>query len=198
MNDAQKERSMTQKMYIVDNESWWLLLAAGIISLVFGILITAWPKASSAVLVILVGVAIMLIGLIAFIRSFTLIKRTKNWWVLLIEGIVGIVIAIVLFAWPVAATAFLAYIIGALLVLVGILAIIRGSIKRSLFPILGGVVALIIGLVVLFTSPANAFATLMVIFGIFLIIRGIILIIQSIILKRQGPIVTEVTLESSE
>ena len=26
MNDNQKERSMTQRMYIVDNESWWLLL----------------------------------------------------------------------------------------------------------------------------------------------------------------------------
>jgi uncharacterized membrane protein HdeD (DUF308 family) len=198
MTDAQKEKSMTRRLYIVDNESWWLLLVAGIISLVFGIIIAAWPKASSAVLVILVGIAILLVGIIALIRSFTLIKKAKNWWILLIEGIVGIVIAIVLFAWPVGTTAFLAYIIGALLVLVGILAIIYGIRQKSVFPIIGGAVSLIIGLVVLFTSPANAFSILMILFGIFLIIRGIILIIQSIIRKRQGPVVTEVTIDSSE
>lgn len=189
MNENQKEQSMERRPNVGIKESWRLLLVAGIISLVFGIIITSWPKASTTVLVIIVGIAILLLGLFTLIRSFTLIKETKTWWFLLIEGIVGIIIAIVLFVWPIGTSAILAYIIGALLVIVGILAIIYGSKQKSLFSIIGGIISLIVGLVVLFTSPVNAFPTLMVVFGIFLLIRGIIMIIQSIVLKKQGPIV---------
>ena len=173
---------------MVDRESWWLLLVAGIITLVLGILIVVWPMASATVLVVIFGVAVILIGIIAFVRSFTLIKKTKTWWVLLIEGIVGIVIGIVLFSWPVWTTAILAYFIGAWLVISGIIAIIFGAVQKNVFPILSGILSLIVGFLVLFSSPLYALATLIFVFGILSIFRGIILIIQSIILKKSGPV----------
>ena len=188
MNEVQKEQSMAQRFYVVDRESWWLLLVAGIITLVLGILIVVWPMASATVLVVIFGVAVILIGIIAFVRSFTLIKKTKTWWVLLIEGIVGIVIGIVLFSWPVWTTAILAYFIGAWLVISGIIAIIFGAVQKNVFPILSGILSLIVGFLVLFSSPLYALATLIFVFGILSIFRGIILIIQSIILKKSGPV----------
>jgi uncharacterized membrane protein HdeD (DUF308 family) len=188
MNEVQKEQSMAQRFYVVDRESWWLLLVAGIITLVLGILIVVWPMASATVLVVIFGVAVILIGIVAFVRSFTLIKKTKTWWVLLIEGIVGIVIGIVLFSWPVWTTAILAYFIGAWLVISGIIAIIFGAVQKNVFPILSGILSLIVGFLVLFSSPLYALATLIFVFGILSIFRGIILIIQSIILKKSGPV----------
>jgi uncharacterized membrane protein HdeD (DUF308 family) len=189
MNDKQKEQALMQRLYVVDSDNWWLLLVAGIISLVLGIIIVVWPQASTAVLVIIFGIFILLLGIVAFIRSFMLIKKTKSWWVLLIEGIIGIAAAIVLFVWPGITTAIIAYILGAWLLIIGIIAIVYGSVNKSVFPILSGILSVIIGLLVLFSSPLYALATLIFVFGILSIIRGVILIIQSIILKKSGPIV---------
>ena len=199
MNERQNQQSAAERLYVADKEIWWLLLTAGIISMILGIIIVVWPLATAKVLVIIFGVAMMLLGIVAFIRSFILIKRTKTWWVLLIEGIVGIAIGIVLFVWPVWTTAILAYFIGIWLVISGILAIIFGSIQKSVFPVLSGIFSLIVGFLVLFSSPYYALAALIFVFGILSIFRGIILIIQSIIVKKSAPIVlAEYTVDSSE
>lgn len=192
MNESKNGQLDAQRLYIVDRESWWLVLVAGIITLILGILIVSWPEISTKVLVLIFGISILLISIVAVIRSFTLIKQTKTWWVLLIEGIVGIIIAIVLFAWPVQTTAVIAYFIGIWLVIVGILAIIFGAVQKSFWPILNGILSLVVGFIVLFTSPSAALATLVFVFGIVSIFRGIIMIVQSIIIKKAGAIVVTV------
>jgi len=189
MNESKNGQLAAQRLYIVDRESWWLVLVAGIITLILGILIVSWPEISTKVLVLIFGISIILISIVAVIRSFTLIKQTKTWWVLLIEGIVGIIIAIVLFTWPVQTTAVIAYFIGIWLVIVGILAIIFGAVQKSFWPILNGILSLVVGFIVLFTSPSAALATLVFVFGIVSIFRGIIMIVQSIIIKKAGAIV---------
>jgi len=192
MNESKNGQLDAQRLYIVDRESWWLVLVAGIITLILGILIVSWPEISTKVLVLIFGISIILISIVAVIRSFTLIKQTKTWWVLLIEGIAGIIIAIVLFTWPVQTTAVIAYFIGIWLVIIGILAIIFGAVQKSFWPILNGILSLVVGFIVLFTSPSAALATLVFVFGIVSIFRGIIMIIQSIIIKKAGAIVVTV------
>lgn len=192
MNESKNGQLDAQRLYIVDRESWWLVLVAGIITLILGILIVSWPEISTKVLVLIFGISILLISIVAVIRSFTLIKQTKTWWVLLIEGIAGIIIAIVLFTWPVQTTAVIAYFIGIWLVIIGILAIIFGAVQKSFWPILNGILSLVVGFIVLFTSPSAALATLVFVFGIVSIFRGIIMIIQSIIIKKAGAIVVTV------
>ena len=183
MNERQNRQPIVKRLYLVDKETWWGLLIAGLISLVLGIIIMVNPRTSAIVLVIIFGVAVILLGIVAFIRSFSLIKRTETWWVLLIKGIVGITVGIVLFIWPIWTITILKNFIGIWLVISGIVGIIFGSTQKSALPILSGIFSLIVGFIVLFASPYYASSTLIFIFGILYILRGIILIIQSIIIK---------------
>jgi uncharacterized membrane protein HdeD (DUF308 family) len=166
-------------------EPWWVLLISGLLIGAFGIVLLASPLATTSFLVILFGIFAIIFGAIAFIRSFFLIKEDKYWWVLLIEGILGIAIGILVFVFPIETTVVLIYFIAAWLIVRGIFTIANGSSAKSGLTIAMGVVALILGIFVLFRPPAYAMATLLGFIGLFAIIRAITLIVQSIVIPIQ-------------
>ena len=86
------------------NEAWWVILIAGIVTLGFGIILLAWPLMTLTFLVTYFGSLAIVFGAFGVIRSLFLIKRDKNWWILLIEGVLGIIIGIMVFAWPINTT----------------------------------------------------------------------------------------------
>ena len=162
---------------------WWVILIAGIVTLAFGFIILSWPLMSLAFLVVFFGILAIVFGIAAMIRSFTLIKKEKTWWVLLIEGILGIVIGILVLVWPGATTIFIVYFIAAWLIITGISAIVSGSSGKSSLMIVYGVVSLILGIFIFFRPPFYATATLILFIGFFAIFRGIGMIVDSIAIK---------------
>ena len=162
---------------------WWVILIAGIVTLAFGVIILAWPLMTLAYLVIFFGILAIVFGIAAVMRSFTLIKREKTWWILLIEGILGIAIGIFIFVWPLSTTIFIVYFIAAWLIITGISAIVSGSSAKSSIAIVSGVISLILGIFIFFRPPLYATATLLLFIGFFAIFRGIALIVDSIAIK---------------
>lgn len=163
------------------NESWWVILIAGIATLAYGAIVIAWPLMTLAFLVTFFGSLAIVFGAIGVIRSLFLIKEDKNWWILLIEGILGIIIGIMVFAWPFGTTVFLVYFIAAWLLITGITAIAHGSTTKNSLMIVNGIVSLMLGIFIFFRPPFYATATLMLFVGFFALFRGIALIVTSIV-----------------
>lgn len=184
-NDTKKDISSTNAImdrgYLL-KEPWWVILIAGIATLAFGAIILAWPVITLGFLVIFFGTLAIIFGVLQILRSFFLIKRLKNWWVLLIEGILGILIGIFVFVWPIGTTVLLIYFIAAWLVITGITAIAHGSSSKNTSMIVLGVLGLILGIIVFFRPPLYATATLILFIGFFALFKGIAMIIDSIVI----------------
>ncbi len=172
---------------IFTGERWWPVLIAGIITLVLGILVVTVPMSNTRVFVAIFGLSVVMLGIISILRAISLMKKTKIWLILLLDGIISIIIAITAFVLPVQNTG-IAYFFGIWLIIIGILAIILGALQKSIFPIISGTMSLIVGLLVLFSSPYYVVSILIFMFGIQSILRGIILIIQSIMQKKAASI----------
>ena len=102
----------------------------------------------------------------------------EHWWVLLLEGLVGIAAGIVTFAWPSIAIGTLLYVIAAWAIVNGLLELSAAVWLRNVFrdeslPMVGGILSLILGLILVFRPDAPPLAVLWV-FGAFAISFGVL------------------------
>src|ERR1051325_8253584 len=80
--------------------NWWAVLLRGVAGILFGIATFFAPAISLTVLVLLFGAYALVDGVLALISAVRNRATNEHWWVLLIEGLVGIIAGIVTFAWP--------------------------------------------------------------------------------------------------
>jgi uncharacterized membrane protein HdeD (DUF308 family) len=92
-----------------ENSGWYVL--GGIISIGAGILAWSWPDATYAVLVVIIGWALILWGVIDIIGGFAM-TGTRHWWVYLLRGLASIVLGILAVAWVNIALFFVLLMIG--------------------------------------------------------------------------------------
>src|SRR6266446_1142785 len=76
--------------------SWWMLAIRGIIALLFGLAVFIQPNLFSK-FVYLFGVFAIVDGIIAAGTSFDERSTASRWWIVLLEGLVGIVLGILAF-----------------------------------------------------------------------------------------------------
>ena len=175
-------------MSIVLVRNWWVLALRGLIAVLFGLAAFFWPGGigpqALAVLVPLFGTYAIINGLFAIGIAF--MERgqyerwgvLEHWWVLLLEGLVGIAAGIVTFAWPSIAIGTLLYVIAAWAIVNGLLELsaavwLRNVFRDELLPMVGGILSLILGLILVFRPDAPPLAVLWV-FGAFAISFGVL------------------------
>lgn len=78
------------------NSGWYAV--GGILSIVAGIVAWSWPDATYVVLVVIVGWALIIWGVIDIIGGFAM-TGTRHWWVYLLRGLASIVLGIFAVAW---------------------------------------------------------------------------------------------------
>ncbi len=103
---------------------WWMLLIRGVVAVLFGLAAIVWPGPTVLVLVYLFGAFALIDGIVAVVVSLQERAVVPRWWVLLIEGIVGILIL----EWTLAIAGILSILLGILLAfqpVSGILAVVR-------------------------------------------------------------------------
>lgn len=83
----------------------------GLLSILAGILAWAWPDATYVVLVVIVGWALIIWGVIDIIGGFTMVG-TRHWWTYLIRGGASIVLGIFAVAWVNVALFFVLLMLG--------------------------------------------------------------------------------------
>jgi uncharacterized membrane protein HdeD (DUF308 family) len=166
---------------------WWVLLLRGLAAILFGILAFAWPGLTLASLVIVFGAYALVDGVFAIAGAIRGGGR-QPWWLLLLEGLVGVGIGVLtLFAPEVTALALLFY-IAIWAVATGVLQIaaaiaLREEIEGEWLLGLGGLASVILGALLVARPGAGALAVLWLI-GAWALVFGASLVVLSLKARR--------------
>lgn len=168
--------------------NWWAILIRGIAAIIFGLLAFAWPGATGAALVILFGAFAFVDGIFALISAIRAAEAHERWIPLLIEGLIGLVIAAITFFRP-GLTAYALYImIAAWALLTGIFEIVaairlRKEISNEWLLALGGIASLVFG-VLMIVYPLAGVLTVIWLIGVYAIVFGVVMIGLSLRLRQ--------------
>lgn len=174
------ESALTQRVTSDLHKHWWLFLIRGLLGLALGVFALVYPGATLAAVVFVIGAYLIIDGIIAVAKSIQVLRSDKQWWVLLLEGILGIVVGVAIFVYPGISVLTLAYLVGYWAILSGILAIaaalrLRAHVSGEWLYILFGIVSLVFGLVVLF-SPGTGLVYIVLMTSIYGFVIGVTMI----------------------
>jgi uncharacterized membrane protein HdeD (DUF308 family) len=152
----------------------WAVGLQGLASVIFGVLILAWPAISVYALTIVFGIYTLATGISAFAAAFS--SRTKDERAsLVLSGLLGTVVGIIVLAWPSISALALLYVIGVYAVLLGTLAIVASMRlpldgRDTALTILSGLVSIVFGIVIFAKPGAGALAVLALISAFALVV----------------------------
>ena len=172
----------------VSRHYWWLMAIRGLLAVLFGLAAIVWPRLTLFVLVILFGAYALVDGVVAVIVSLQERKHVRQWWVVLLGGIAGIIAGVLTFVWPAITALVLLYLIAAWAIVTGILEIaaaISGPlpIAHEWTLVLAGVLSILFG-VLLAILPGVGLLSLVWLIGIYALAFGIVLIIRAFRFRR--------------
>ena len=166
------------------HRAWRHLLVTGICSLLFGILALVWPAISLFTLIWMFAAFIIIQGIVIMVGALQSRKDEKNWWLLLLYGLLCVATGVVAGLYPGLTTIILGFIISVNFLLSGILQIVmaiqlRKEIKGEGWLIISGLLLAAAGIYLLLIPGGGALAMLWVIavaaiaFGIFYIMLAL-------------------------
>jgi uncharacterized membrane protein HdeD (DUF308 family) len=170
--------------------NWWAVLLRGVVAILFGAIALVWPGLTLEVLVLFFGAYVLVDGVFAIIAALTHRTGHDRWWVLLLEGLVGIAAGIITFFLPGVATLALIYIIALWAIVTGVLEIIAGiglrkEIQGEWLLAISGIVSLGLG-VLLLVFPSAGEVTIIWLIGVYAILFGLMLLGLGLRLRRLG------------
>jgi uncharacterized membrane protein HdeD (DUF308 family) len=176
---------------------WWVVLLRGIAAILFGVLAFLWPAPTIAVLVLFFGAYALADGVLSLIAAFAGRGKHDHWWVLVLEGVAGIVVGVLTFIAPEVTALVLLFYIAAWAIVTGVLEIVAGirlrhEIEGEALLILGGVLSVLWGLLLMFRPGAGALALLWMI-GAFAIVFGVLFVMLSFKLRSTRTPVPQTT-----
>ena len=170
---------------------WWAFALRGVFAVLFGLVALFWPGVTLAMLVLLFGIFALSEGILTIIAAISN-RKEKDWWIVLIEGIAGVLVGIFTFAWPQITAVILLVLIAVWAVATGIMQIIAAVKLRKLIQgewslILSGMLSVLLGVVLLFRPAAGAL-TLIWVIGIYAIFFGALLVYLAFKTKRLAKV----------
>ena len=167
--------------------SWSALALRGVLAIIFGLLVFAWPGISLWVLVLFFGANALIDGVLAIVAAVRGSASGARWWGMLLQGILGIATGIITFLWPGLTTLVLLYFIAAWAIVIGIFEIVaairlRKEIQGEWLLALRGVLAIVFG-VILFANPGAGALAVVWLIGAFSIALGVLNLILAFRLR---------------
>lgn len=171
-------------MLLVYTSSWWALVLRGLAAIAFGVLAFVWPQITLTALVFLWGAYALVDGAFAIAAGVKSHGENKRWWVLLLEGILGVAAGLVAFLVPGITALVLLILIAAWAMVTGAFEIaaaiqLRKYIKGEWLLALAGVASVLFGLALLSNPAAGALALVWLI-GAYSIVFGVLLIVLGV------------------
>jgi uncharacterized membrane protein HdeD (DUF308 family) len=169
---------------------WWVWLVRGIAAIIFGVLAWLWPGPTIFAIGVLFGAYAFVDGVFALVACVRVAEQHGRWLPLLLEGIVGIVIAGITF-WDIRITLMALYFtIAAWAFLTGILEIaagvqLRRHIANEIWLIIGGIASIFFGVLMVWFPLAGALAVVWIIGG-YAILFGVLMIALAFRLRSHG------------
>jgi uncharacterized membrane protein HdeD (DUF308 family) len=160
-----------------------MLAVRGVIAVLFGLAAIFWPRLTALVLVYLFGIYALLDGITAVFVALQERAVAARWWVLLIEGLVGVLFGILAFFSPIVVALALLYLIAAWAIITGIVEIVAAfSMRRALVLewtlAIAGILSILLG-VLLAVQPIGGILAVVWIIGIYAVVFGVLLIIRA-------------------
>ncbi len=183
---------MISAMIHVLTANWWALALRGLLAIVFGVLTFIQPGITLTFLALIFGCYALLDGVFSLIAAFRGAGKHSatapgRWWLLLLEGVLGIVAGVFTFvATPVTVIA-LVYLIAAWAIVTGVLEIgaairLRAYLKGEWLLALMGSASVIVG-VLLLTAPIAGAVVIAYWIGGYAIIFGVLMLLLAFRLK---------------
>lgn len=169
---------------------WWLLAVAGILCILLGIVVFAFPLGSYVTLAILFGVLLLVVGAAKLISASTSANFFMMRGYVIVSGVLDLLIGIFLCIYPGVSLAALPVMMGFWMlynsfVLIGFSGDFDTfGIPGSGWVIGGGILLLILSILVLVNPLGAGIATVVILAGAGLIVFGILLISLSLRLKE--------------
>jgi uncharacterized membrane protein HdeD (DUF308 family) len=174
-------------IFIQMSSSWRLVVLRGVLAIAFGLAALVWSRLTVGALVILFGIFALMQGTLAVAAAIKDRDRGR-WWLLLLEGIAGILIGFCAFLWPALTAVALLVIIAVWAIVTGIFEIalavqIRKEVTGEWLLALAGILSVLIGVMLMANPGAGALALVWLI-GVYAIMFGILLVFLGFRLRR--------------
>ncbi|MFC4334250.1 HdeD family acid-resistance protein [Salininema proteolyticum] len=172
-------------MFELLTRNWGWVLFRGLLLILFGVMAWVWPGLTAYTLVILFGAYSLIDGVFAIIMGA---KGGEGRGLLIFTGILGVLIGIMVFIWPLESTLALLVLIAVWAVVIGVSYIVKGielkgdAAGRWLL-ILSGAAGVALGFVLIF-NPGTGVLGLTWAIGLFAIAWGVFSIIAAVRLKK--------------
>ena len=175
-------------MFTFLSQYWWVLVVRGVMAILLGLFAFMAPLQTIAALVTAFGAVALIDGTFMSAAAIAARKLTSDWWVLLLQGLLGIGVGVVtLFSPAITAVALLIYIavwaIGLGLLQVAAAVRLRHEITGEWWLALAGVAGVAFGILLMLRPAAGALAVLWVI-GSYALVWGVTLTVGGFDIRR--------------
>jgi uncharacterized membrane protein HdeD (DUF308 family) len=171
--------------------NWWALVLRGLAAILFGILAFAWPGITLFVLVLFFGAYMLVDGIFAIVAAVRAAGEEDRWWLLLIQGTLGVLAGLVAIFWPGLTALALMYFIAAWAIVTGIMEIVaairlRREIEGEWALALSGALSVLFGvLLVVLPAPAGLLSLVWLI-GAYAVATGVLLLILAFRVRSEA------------
>jgi uncharacterized membrane protein HdeD (DUF308 family) len=147
----------------------------GLAGILFAIVAFVWTGVALTFLVYLTAAYMLVTGVLALIAS--VMGRS---WMLGIQGVVGIVVGVVVFRWPITGALALVYLVALWAILTGATELgaaflLRRVLRNEWLLVVGGVVSIVFA-VLLIANPVAGLLTITWLFGAYALLSGVLLL----------------------
>ncbi|HLL99091.1 MAG TPA: DUF308 domain-containing protein, partial [Rubrobacteraceae bacterium] len=177
---------MTQPQAALPAETghWWALAIRGGIAILFGLAALLRPGIALEALILLFGAYALVDGVFAIVGVFGGTRGGTPRWLLLIEGIAGILAGLIAFVLPGLTALLLLYLVAAWAIFTGIFEIatalrLRREIRGEWALIIGGALSVLFGVILVVVSPFAGLLSLIWLIGIYAIAFGILMLVTA-------------------
>jgi uncharacterized membrane protein HdeD (DUF308 family) len=161
--------------------NWWVLALRGVLAILFGLAAIFWPGLTLVALVFLFGAYALIDGIGALLVAVGGGSRVGSRWLLVLEGVVGILAGIAAFIWPGITAFVLLILIAAQAVVTGIFELVaairlRREIEGEWLLGLSGVASIIFG-VLMFAFPGAGALAVVWLIGAYALVFGVLMLV---------------------
>lgn len=178
-------------MLAVLSRNWWVLALRGALSIIFGILVIMQPGIALPALIGLFAAYAVVDGVFSIINGIRDRSTNRNWWVLLLEGVVSILVGVFTFLNPALTAVALVFVVAAWAIVTGIFEIwaairLREEIEGEIWLGLSGLISIIFGVMLVALPALDGILTLLWLVGAYAVIFGVVMLILSFRLRSLG------------
>ena len=181
--------SSTQPQPIVSTltTNWWALLLRGIAAVLFGLAAIFWPGLTLFALIVFFGAYTLVDGIFAIVAGIR--GSGGRRWLLLAEGVLGVLVGLIAFFSPGMTALVFLYLIAAWAIFTGILKVVmaillRREIDNEWTMALSGLLWVLLG-VVLIVLPGVGLLSLAWLIGVFALGAGLTLLVLAFRVRGQ-------------